>query len=335
MYFFLFVSACIFGGKFDSDSDASSGGGSNGSSPVDTGVEVVGNGSDTGSDSGIDSGGSDSVPEIVDADGDGYTIDGGDCNDADPAINPAAIEFCDEIDNDCDGQVDEGYQKTWYLDSDGDGYGEEGGVPLETCDPPSGYVTNDGDCSDWNPDKYPGATEYCDEIDNDCDESIDEDAVDMSTWYFDPDHDGYGSDLWGMLISCSGGPDYVLINGDCWEGDSLSYPGAVERCDAMDNDCDGEMDEDAVDKQTWYVDADNDGYGDSADAGTIACAMPGYVTNAQDCNDWDSGINSDMPERCGGPDDDCDGEESEYCVEGSDYACDEDIEQEACSSWSP
>ncbi|KKR25056.1 MAG: hypothetical protein UT55_C0050G0008, partial [Candidatus Peregrinibacteria bacterium GW2011_GWE2_39_6] len=46
-----------------------------------------------------------SCPTAVDDDGDGYTEDGGDCNDADPAVHPGAAELCNEVDDDCDGVI--------------------------------------------------------------------------------------------------------------------------------------------------------------------------------------------------------------------------------------
>ena len=57
-------------------------------------------------------------------------------------VNPGAVEFCDGIDNDCNGMVDDNLAiNTYYLDSDNDGYGALG-FPLDTCllVPPSGYT---------------------------------------------------------------------------------------------------------------------------------------------------------------------------------------------------
>ena len=63
--------------------------------------------------------------DFGDADGDGYSDEEGDCNDGDASINPAAEELCDEIDNNCDGEIDEDVTTTYYFDSDEDGYGEQ------------------------------------------------------------------------------------------------------------------------------------------------------------------------------------------------------------------
>ncbi|HNC98159.1 MAG TPA: MopE-related protein, partial [Myxococcota bacterium] len=60
----------------------------------------------------------------LDGDGDGYSIEAGDCDDDNAAVNPAATEVCDGIDQDCTGTADEGLQGTWYADADGDGYGD-------------------------------------------------------------------------------------------------------------------------------------------------------------------------------------------------------------------
>jgi hypothetical protein len=70
------------------------------------------------------------------------------------------------------------------------------------------------DCDDTDPDTYPGATEYCDGVDTDCDGALDRNAVDKVTSYEDDDGDGYGNpdvSLW----SCNVPSDYVLNGDDC------------------------------------------------------------------------------------------------------------------------
>ncbi|NVM20523.1 MAG: putative metal-binding motif-containing protein, partial [Desulfobacterales bacterium] len=58
---------------------------------------------------------------FTDADSDGYPADN-DCNDTDPNINPGAAEVCNGLDDNCDGDTDEGCM-TYYRDADADGYG--------------------------------------------------------------------------------------------------------------------------------------------------------------------------------------------------------------------
>ena len=104
---------------------------------------------------------------------------------------------------------------------------------------------------------------------------------------------------------------------DCDDGDAEIHPGADEVCDGADNDCDGEADEDAVDEEVWYLDADGDGYGGVER--TWACEQPeGYVADATDCDDDDDTRHPDAGEVYGdGIDNDCDGEVDGECEEAA------------------
>ena len=101
--------------------------------------------------------------------------------------------------------------------------------------------------------------------------------------------------------------DGFVEDEDCDDADPLSFPGAPERCDAADNDCDRAIDEDAVDKATYYSDFDGDGYGDP-DRGQAACDQPaGMVRNGDDCDDAAYEVRPHAVERCDEVDRDCDG----------------------------
>ena len=177
----------------------------------------------------------------IDSDGDGYTVGQGDCDDSDAAIYPGAPEICDGIDNDCDGEVDEGVTTPYYEDADGDGYGLSTVGPVMTCSPPAGYVSNNLDCDDSDAAIYPGAPEICDGIDNDCDGEVDEGVT--TPYYEDADGDGYGLSTVGPVMTCSPPAGYVSNNLDCDDSDAAIYPGATEIEDGIDNDCDGDIDE--------------------------------------------------------------------------------------------
>ena len=134
----------------------------------------------------------------------------------------------------------------------------------------------------------------------------------------DLDGDTYAS------TACDGGED-------CDDEDDAVHPGAPERCNGKDDDCDGEQPV----VPSWYADADADGYGDAANP-LAQCDPPdGYVATATDCNDGDPTVSPGDPERCDNTiDDDCDGttvigEDSdgdgyfaEGCLGGDD--CDDD-----------
>ena len=258
-----------------------------------------------------------------DADGDGYgdpdsavetcepgseqVTDATDCDDLDPASHPDAVETCDLADNDCDGVVDEDVTATWYPDDDGDGWGDATAA-VEACTAPSGHTALSGDCDDADSAVSPLAAELCNGVDDDCDGSVDEDsALDVSTWYADADGDGYG-DPDSILVACEAPSGHVADATDCDDGAAAVNPDATEVCDGIDNDCDGVIDPDsAVDADTWYLDADGDGYGNAL-ATTTACSMPsGHVADATDCDDGDAGANPGATEICDGDDNDCDG----------------------------
>lgn len=118
----------------------------------------------------------------VDGDLDGYA-EGEDCNDADPAVNPGAAEVCNAIDDDCDGSTDQQPTdgSTYYLDGDGDGFGDDA-TAVEACAQPTDTVTVGGDCDDTSDVVYPGSTYViCDGADNDCDAGTPD--TESGTWW--------------------------------------------------------------------------------------------------------------------------------------------------------
>ncbi len=273
----------------------------------------------------------------TDLDGDGYTSDV-DCDDADPAIHPAATELCDDadVDEDCDGLVEDedggAGGTTWHPDADGDGYGALDGELV--CDPPEGWLEEGTDCDDTNPESHPGATERCDEegLDEDCDGRVndDDDAPEgLAPVYEDEDGDGYGDAAAGERCAPLSGQ--ASVDGDCDDADPEVHPDALERCDDadVDEDCDDladDADTYASGKRYAYTDGDADGYGGARLE--AACDLSsGESFEDDDCDDADPEIHpgaEDVPED--DVDQDCDGEDAEEARtvdgKGSDGGCD-------------
>ncbi len=181
-----------------------------------------------------------------DLDDDGYddvALGGDDCDDDNAAIHPGADEWCDGIDNDCDGDIDTGAVTfDVYADNDGDGYGA--GTATTDCTVRAGYSLDNTDCNDGNASVSPGASEVCDEAnaDEDCDGRVDDadgSVTGTSTYYGDVDGDGYG-DPGTTSERCEGASTWVTNSSDCDDDEPEAYTGATEVCeDGVDNDCAG------------------------------------------------------------------------------------------------
>jgi len=179
-------------------------------------------------------------------------------------------------------------------DKDGDGYVSPGCI-----DPRTGSYGND--CDDMNSKIHPGAEEECNEIDDNCNNSVDE-GLDVTTYYLDGDEDGWGAipgggefqPPWVIVTTCLEeeeleelrGAKFTTISGDCNDQNPEIHPEVEEVCDGLDNDCNGRIDE---------VDKDGDGY--------YKC--PGVAD--RDCDDNSPAVHPGAREVCNEADDNCNG----------------------------
>lgn len=205
----------------------------------------------------------------------------------------------DDTKSDCANTV-------FFADADGDGFGNIDDTTT-ACEQPSGYVSDSTDCDDSNAAASPGGAEVCDGVDNDCNDSIDDDASDAQAWYLDEDGDGFGRQD-DAVVACEQPSSYVDDGADCDDSAADINPDADEVCDKVDNNCDGSVDEStATDASVWYADLDADGYGDAKNT-AAACEQPsGYVDETTDCDDDDDQVYPGAEEICDAKDSDCDG----------------------------
>ena len=164
------------------------------------------------------------------------------------------------------------------------------------------------DCDDFDSGVFPGSTEICDGLDNNCDGLVDE-GVTISM-YVDADEDGYGDDSM-VSESCSLLDGYSLTGGDCDDRNELVSPGSTEVCDGIDNDCNAEIDDadgglDMNTASSFFHDDDADGFGNPLSTDTACAPSFGWVENDLDCDDTRSDIHPNALEICDSIDNDCD-----------------------------
>ena len=303
---------------------------------VDADFDGYGDGATT--DSVSTTGTSASPTYVCDDATNGVADDDTDCDDGDGTVYPGATELCDGQDNDCDNVLPDDES-----DDDSDGY-------VECTEDANGWdgsaITGDEDCDDDDITAYPGAAEYCDATDHDCDgESYDDDSVDVLTWYADDDGDSYG-DPSTSDIDCEQAFGWVSDATDCDDDATGTNPAAQDiPYDGIDQDCSGadlcdvdgdgfdfdgaecfgeDCDDDDIDihpdaEEVWYDDVDQD----CAEDSDYDADGDGYDSASYDGDDCDDAAPDTYP---GAPDEvgdgivtDCDGAD-EYDADGDGFA---------------
>ena len=193
--------------------------------------------------------------------------------------------------------------RTYFFDADRDGFGSLDYPTTEGCaeQAPEGYSLTNDDCDDTYDYIHPGAPERCNEKDDNCNQTIDEDADPVELWP-DADGDGYAAFSGESVIGCVPLEGYAAERADCDDTDPKRNPGATEVCNLVDDDCDGRTDE-RVRPQ---------------------CGEGWCLRDSVTCSEASCTPGTPLPETCNLLDDDCDGEVDEdscgpsaQCVDGA------------------
>lgn len=169
--------------------------------------------------------------------------------------------------------------ETFYADGDGDGFGAGPAAPdAPDCSAPEGWVADASDCDDSDAAVHPDADELCNSLDDNCDGTVDTDAIDRSTWYVDADGDGVGAT---EVIACDAPAGTVSRAGDCDDGDATISPDAAELCNAVDDNCDLAVDE-------GFVDTDTDGTPDCRDVCPVWVGPDGVAGDGSETSPYAS-----------------------------------------------
>ncbi|MEQ1507310.1 MAG: putative metal-binding motif-containing protein [Myxococcota bacterium] len=188
----------------------------------------------------------------------GYVDNGLDCDDADPEIHPGVAEQCNAIDDDCNGQPDNGLDGVkFFTDADHDGFGYRYPAQISCANPGNGWSRTDDDCDDSDPAVNPKADEVCNAgVDDDCSGLSDDAdpnlvASSVPTWYRDGDADGFGAKD-DRVDRCVAVVGYVADATDCDDATETVSPGAEELPgDGIDQNCN--------DQEGCFADEDRDG----------------------------------------------------------------------------
>jgi hypothetical protein len=264
------------------------------------------------------------------------------------SITPEAFETCDGEDDDCNGTIDDGLRRDCWVDADADGYAASGARLSAECTIPGGRcpggfterapIGTAIDCADTSSARSPAVGELCNSVDDDCDSRADEGLTVVC--YADRDNDTFAAMGAGAMDRCpdpsrttvglcpigfTNRPPVSAASRDCNDdpamGGSTFYPGALESCDGLDNDCNGTVDDGS--RVRCFIDGDDDGYAAGGATSMMVCRVAGRESRggcpagstfrdpsaamSSDCNDADPTTYPTATELCGFGDNNCNG----------------------------